>query len=301
MGSDRALYVPVSRVEELVELVPRGFDSVVLAPSCGYARAADPAWDVRRLGPLAAKISKRQHDAIVMAYSSVVDSFYFAHYRAKRLVRLLSYAEEWRVVRGTPEPWEAQLARPPRTGGDDVDFDAWSACDAVGEHYKLTGWFESVIEPTPKERAAKQQLDERVRAFMEQLAAQARGATNLADALRGAALGVPVEQRLIVHHREFFVLVDEQGSPDVRTSTCSRHGPERELVAYYTAASAAAHATRWDTPILRLRTSEPIDGGTLLATAARLEVNILRFESNGEEASIRLLRETLEECSASAT
>lgn len=295
MGSDCALYVPVSRVEELVALVPRGFDSVELAPTCAYARAADPDWDLDRLGPLAAKISKKRHGAIVMGYSSVTDAFYFAHYRAKRLARLLSFADGWRVVRGTPEPWEEQLDEPPREGADGIGFDAWSVCDLAGEHYKLTGWFESAIEPTPKDTARADKIGEVVRAFMEQQRARAQAATTLQEALPGAAHGVPVAQALIVNHGGFYILLDERGAPYVHTSTCNKHGEERALRVYITAESAAGYATTWEAEVMRLHAGDRVDGTELLVTAAKLGVNILELHWDGGEPA-RLLRETLEPC-----
>jgi hypothetical protein len=295
MGSDCALYVPVSRVDELVDLVPSGFESVTLAPTCAYARAADPEWDVSRLGPLAATVSRARHEAIVLAYASVLGAFYYAHYRDGRPTRELRYHEGWDVVRGRREPWEDKLDEPPKQGADDIGFSAWEACDAIGEHYKLTGWFESYIAPTPKRPANPQKARAIMRAIMHQMIREVSSAS-LADVLAGVAAKVGVVRELIVQYPDYFMLLEEDGTPHIRTCTCKDHGTERELYVYDSEDSANRYATSDEAPRMRLHVSERMTGGALLETAAKLHATILVLNWLGSGLSARLVRETLASC-----
>ena len=143
MGGDHSLYVRVTSTEELRATIPAWLD-VTYDRGCSFARIANAEdWT-----ELARSLSAGDGEAIELGFQSVVDAFRFVHWSRGHVVRELVcgwLAEEriWERVRGTPEGWERALGEVPRAGTSST-LDAREAARAVGEHYKLTSWYEPV-------------------------------------------------------------------------------------------------------------------------------------------------------------
>jgi len=267
MSADRSLYLAASDELAFRRLVGTRFEGAMFAPTCAFGRVdADGIADAEL-----AAIARAHADAIVLDHASVTGAFYFGHYRAGELVRELAYADGWRVVRGTPEPWEAELESPPVAGADGDDFHAWSACDLVGTHHRLSGWFESVLPPrAPSARDAT--MARLVHELLERKAAAGRAATTLPAALEAVGLGVPIAREVFAAHAEMYILVDAAGAPHVHDHT---------LRVYTSADDLAAYLSSWEAPILQLRGGPRLDGAQVLALAAQVGASHLNINPYG--------------------
>jgi hypothetical protein len=299
MGSDHALYIAVDNELELRRLLPRELDSVVLAPTCRFARIADPDLSWGDLCELAATVSKRGHAALVMMYASVTGDFAYTRFDNGAPVRELEYADGWRIAKGAREPWESVLPAIPVAGDPGVEFDPWIACDAAGAHFRLTGWFESHIEPTARELAQREVMERLVEGFLDTKRQAASRARTIEHWLDGASLGASIARDVLVAHGEWYVLLDDTGlAVTWDRGTCSKHGPEVELLVYPTRASVESYVASWEAPVLNRRASERITSGeAVLALAAERGANVLHFNWLGEGLPGRLHVASLEACS----
>lgn len=265
MARDRSVYVAAASEAAFLELVGADALEPVFDPSCRFGRISAEDESARTRARRAQLLSRRGGEAVVLAFDVGTGDFAFAAYRDDVLVRALELGEQWTVVRGTPEPWEAEFA-PPVKGAFDEDFDVEGACQAISEHYGLSGWFEIGL---PGASLPDDDDDEIDRALLAAQAEARRRATTLLELLRLPLVGA-VPPALFTAQAPMFLLEEPDGAPHVRVLPGRRLLPvfvsRRDLDEYFAV---------WG-PGLALRPGAPEAGAGILARVAALGITHLQ-------------------------
>ncbi len=263
MGRDRSVYVAAATEAAFLQLVGTDAFEPVFDPSCRFGRISAEDISERTRARRAQLLSRRGGEAVALAFDVNAGDFAFAAYRDGVLVRALELGDQWTVVRGEPEPWEAEFT-PPVKGTFDPDFDIEGACQAISEHYGLSGWFEIGLP------GASPPVDEIDPALLAAQAEVRRRATSLLELLRVPLVGA-VPPALFTAQAPMFLLVEPDEAPHVRVLPGRRLLPvfvsRRDLDEYFAV---------WG-PGLALRPGAPADGAGILTRAAALGITHLQL------------------------
>lgn len=265
MGRDRSVYVAAGSEAAFRQLVGADALEPVFDPSCRFGRISAEDMSDRTRARRAQQLSRRGGEAVVLAFDVGAGDFAFAAYRDGALVRALELGAQWTVVRGTPEPWEAEFS-PPVKGAFDEDFDIEGACQAISEHYELSGWFEIGLPGT----SHPDDDDEDEQAALAAQAEARRRATTLRELMALPLMGA-VPAALFAAHAPMILLAEPDGAPHVRVL------PGRRLLPVFVGrADLDEYVAVWG-PGLALRAGAVDDGAGVLARVAALGITHIQL------------------------